>query len=340
MDIVFVPSTADSQLLDMNSTKDVPLAVHLVQGVLMGILTLSIIVTNIICLIALRSMQEMNPVTRVFMTSMTLSDLGIGLLCCLPTTGAIFVRDWPYGDEFCTISSILNINCFFTSFMCLFSVTCERYFAVTHPFTYPVVVTVTKARVSVVILWTVSTTISLLCAILPGRTVYFYKPMHTCFTGPADEDKTDLLGSIAFILFVIVPFTTTLNMFFRLFLLARKHARRIAAQETIVQQTETRKTKSERKTFITFSIMTIVLSVGYTPLVVNIVYENLTRESLPTVFTNIAAVMAFSNSFSNGVIYYFRNSAFRRAAKKLIRNIIPFGTQEGFDTSSFASHTA
>ncbi|XP_072037601.1 trace amine-associated receptor 9-like [Amphiura filiformis] len=280
------------------------------------------IVINITCLIVLRRMREMNPVTRVFMTSMTVADLGTVVFIASPVIPSTILDRWPFGDAFCTLCSMFNVNFFFASFMCLLNVNLERFLAVSYPFAYPLLVTVNRARMTAVALWFCSIAFSVFCSYMPGREIYFSKTMHTCLTGPLNHDETDIFGTAAFLLFVIIPFVTTLCLFLRLYLVARYHARQIAAQQT-GHNTESRKAKAERKTFMTFFIMTMVLSIGYTPLVASTVYENITRISFPAYLVYLAEIMGFANCFMNAIIYYFRNSKFRREARKVLGVLIP-----------------
>ena len=294
---------------------------------------------NVICLIVLQRMRDMNQVTRVFMISMTVADTGNLMFVAPPVAISAILDRWPFGDIFCSIISMFNVNFYFASFMCLLNVNLERFLAVSYPFAYPLLVTVGRARMTAVGLWFCSMGFSVLCSYMPGREIYYSASMHTCLTGPHDHDEIDIFGTVSFLLFVIVPFLTTLALFLRLYLVARYHARQIAAQQA-GQNVESNKMKTERKTFMTFFIMTMVLSIGYTPIVVTTAYENITRISCPAYLVYLGETMGFANCSMNAVIYYLRNSKFRREALKVLtgRNQVDNLTTES-RTTGFSSST-
>ena len=312
-----------------------PLGLLIFKGVCMTVITLTNIFANIMCLTVLRRVRELNPVTKAFMFNMTASDLATGIVICIPIIGSILVDDWPYGQFLCSTLGILNIVFTFTSFMSLLNVNLERFLAVTRPFEYPHLVTIGRAYASIVILWILSLSMGTLNAILPGRFAHYSAGLHTCTVGPEDNDKIDIIGSLLICLFVIIPFSVTLILFLRLFLLARFHAKQI---EAVARTTTGTDSKIQRKSFITFFIMTMCLTVCYIPLVVTFSYENLTREELPVTFVYIAELLTFSNSVSNVLIYYARSANFRNTAKHVLKGVFPMIKVTHRDEGSSVMH--
>ena len=322
---------------DMQITHHIaPLGLLIFKGVCMTVITLTNIFANIMCLTVLRRVRELNPVTKAFMFNFTASDLATGIFICIPIIGSIIVDSWPYGQFLCSTLGIFNIVFTFTSFMSLLNVNLERFLAVTRPFEYPHLVTVGRAYASIVMLWILSISMGTLNAILPGRFADYSAGLHTCTVGPEDNDKIDIIGSVLICLFVIVPFSVTLFLFLRLFLLARFHAKQIAA---VARTTTGTDSKIQRKSFITFFIMTMCLTVCYIPLVVTFSYENLTRKELPITFVYIAELLTFSNSVSNVLIYYARSANFRNTAKHVLQGVCPMIKVAHEDEGNSVTHT-
>ncbi|XP_072050202.1 histamine H2 receptor-like [Amphiura filiformis] len=296
-----------------------PVGLLVLKGICVTAITLTNIFANSLCLVVLRRVRELNPVTKAFMFNMTISDLCTGVLVCGPIIGSIIHDSWPYGQLVCTASGIANIVFSFTSFMSLLNVNLERYLAVTRPFDYPHLVTLPRAYATIFLLWIVSGSMGTLNAVLPGRIASYSPGLHTCTVGPEDTSKMDIIGSVLMCLFIIVPFTITLTLFVRLFVLARFHANRIAA----LSRSMGTENKTERKSFTTFFIMTMCLTVCYTPLVISFGYENITRKELPLPFVYVAELLTFSNSVSNVMIYYARNTTFRQTAQRVLRGVLP-----------------
>ncbi len=305
-----------------------PAALLIFKATATGVILIISIFANSLTLIVLRQIPDLNPVTRIFMTTMTLSDLGCGFGYILPILAATIVNKWPFGDVFCVILGFVNIVFSFTSFISLLSVNFERFLAVTRPLQYPNLMNVKRARVISFGVWCCAFSIAGLNCFQPGRTIYYSSVMHACTTGPEDPTVRDVKGTVFILLFAIVPFGLICGFFLRLFLLARFHATRIAAQGIAVGK------KSDRKAFTTFSIMTICFTVGLSPLIAVFVYENMTRKEPSLWLVCFAQLLAFSNSISNVVVYYLRNRAFKQTAWRLISRILCFkGTRDTFETS-------
>ncbi|XP_072050909.1 beta-1 adrenergic receptor-like [Amphiura filiformis] len=311
----------------------------LTKSMLLALIFTANIIGNTLCLLVIRRVREMSSVTRLFMTSMTLSDLCTGFFLCIPSFGASIVNRWPFGDIYCSINAI-SVVCFtVTTAISLLNVTIERFIAVTRPFQYHSLVTVRRARIVTIFVWMAAVGLSCMMSLLPGRTSTYSPYLHSCLGGPEDDEAMDIKGTIIIIVFIITPFSLTGGMFVRVYLLARKHAAQINAQ-TIAPYTKTR--RSDKKAFETFFIMTICLTVFYSPLVAVFVYENLTRSDLPTPFVYLAEVMALSNSVWNFVIYYARNTAFKNTTKRLLGIIfnVNLQTQDLANISSVSNASA
>ena len=234
-----------------------------------GAITILNIFANSLTLVVLRKMKELSPITRVFMTSMTLSDLGAACVL-MPIVVATAVNRWPFGIVLCSIHGFIFTLCSYTSVLSLFWLTTERYLAVTRPFQYPTLMTVPRARIITLCVWLCSVTVAASVGFMPGRVVFYSQNWHACITGPKDPSGVDFheIGTVLFL--AVVPFGLTLVMFLRLFLLARFHAAKIIAQERHINGR-----KSDKKAFTTFFIMAFCISIGWTPMIALVIYESI-----------------------------------------------------------------
>ncbi|XP_072051621.1 histamine H2 receptor-like [Amphiura filiformis] len=274
------------------------------------------LLANSLCLVVLRRVRELNPVTKAFMVNMTISDLCIDIFICGPAIGAIIQGSWPYGEIICNVQSICNIVFITASMTSLLILNLERYIAVTRSFDHPHLVTLPRAYATIFLVWIVSCSMGTLAAVLPGRFASYLPEFHTCVFGPKDTNKMDIIGIVEMCLFVIL-ITITLILFVQLFLIARLHAKRIADLARATRMDD----KTQRKSFITFFLMTICLAVCYTPLGISICYENI-RKELPVVFVYIADLLYVSNGVLNVMIYYARNAIFRQTTMRLFRECL------------------
>ena len=176
--------------------------------------------------------------------------------------------------------------------------------------------TVSRALVISLGVWLLCLVGASLNGFMPGRSIYYAPSWHACYMYPEDPSAADIIGTIFTFLFIILPFGLILLIFMRMFLLARFHAAKIAAQERALGK------KSDRKAIMTFVIMTACLSIGLTPFITVSVYTNI-KGSVSLWLMCFTELAAFSNSFINVLVYYLRNAAFRETTKTLIVSRIP-----------------
>ncbi len=111
------------------------------------------------------------------------------------------------------------------SLLTLVITSAERYLAVMMPFQYPLLLTLARARVIVVIAWMSALVFALLYGPLLGRRAVYYATFHMCFYDPADPAQLDIWGISSVCIFVIMPFFLIVSIYLRLYLVARKHAK-------------------------------------------------------------------------------------------------------------------
>ena len=282
------------------------------KGITLSVLTFLSIAVNSLTLLVLHKCHEINIVTKVFLTSMTVADLSAVFLCLSTIIPAVAVDRWPFGTTFCSITGFLNMGLLTRSILSLLSVTFDRFLAVTRPYQYPTLMTVKRARIIVLGIWLLDATAVAFEYFVKGRSFEYNPHWHLCLL----LSKNKIRGGILVLTLCSVPFLLIVMMFIHLFLLARFHAARIAAQERAVGEI------SDNKAFTTFFIITVCLFVQYIPFL-TVYYAVTTREGVYLWLACFAQLLAYSSSISNVVIYYFRNTIFKQVAKRVIRLNIP-----------------
>ena len=300
----------------MNSTYnispvDIPSSLLILKSICLGILVVLNILFNSVTLVVLRRMRELSPTTKVFLTSMTASDIAI-LIHDLPIFVCTLVNRWPFGDNICALTGYLSMASGLLYYLHLPVVNIDRFLAVSRPYRYPSLVTVPRARVIVVCLWCICFVVPL--GIMPSTDFRYLDIYHICAA------EMTLGEAISMAVITISPIILAIVVFLRLFLVARVHAAAIDAQERDVGNND-RSNDLERKTFTTFLIMTVCVTVCMTPQV--FVYAILSvRDEAPRNYWLVCfvQVLAFSNTIINNVVYYWRTATFRKAFKDLILN--------------------
>ena len=91
-----------------------------------------------------------------------------------------------------------------------------------------------------------------------------------------------------------------------------------ALQDTQVKKVEQAMIKANRRAFFTFCLMSICLSLTSLPFITVLMYDNMRQvHVLPHAFVAVSQLLVVSFGFLNVLIYYARNTAFRKTAKKL-----------------------
>ncbi|XP_072018309.1 histamine H2 receptor-like [Amphiura filiformis] len=297
---------------------DIPSSIIIFKATFLGTIIVLSLILNTLTLIILHRMRDMNPITRVFLTSMTVTDL-CSLGYYFPIFASTVVNRWPFSDQYCTIVAFLTI--------CLGSLYClnlplvnfERFIAVTRPFQYTTRLTVTRARATVITLWSVAAFSAIARSLLPYK-ISYSPHMHGCTVG-SQSVGSDIVGTIYTIVLAIIPLCLSIYFFIRLYTVARHHARQIQVQERSCQRNAVQggsRSELERKTSVTFFLMTVSLVVCMAPKIIVYTYENITAEELNMWFVSIAVVMSALNTIINVIIYYWRTAAFRKAARDII----------------------
>ena len=295
-------TTMNMTQLDPSSPNPTSLLIYKATG--LGILIITSLVFNSVSLVVLRRMREISVVTRVFLTSMTAADIAITVIF-IPIFVSTIADKWIFGERCCAVIGYFAFSFSAIYYLALPLVNLERFIAIVLSFRYPSLVTVSRARSVVVCAWGLPIITSFI--VCSGREGVRYNPsIHLCVYASTNSMflTLSLLGP------VLVVFTAIMCVI--LCHVTGRHARQIDAQERIAQTNAAN--NLERKTLITFFIMTTCFTICLIPQAIsNVSYNANIAAGSNAWFLCFAQQLALSNTILNVLVYYWRTTAFRKA---------------------------
>ncbi|XP_071805394.1 kappa-type opioid receptor-like [Asterias amurensis] len=300
-----------------------PVWFNILRSILLTITTLLIIAGNSFCLIVLRHVQGISDITKLFMASLAVSDLTAGIFIAMPMIASTAMDWWPYGQVVCGIYGIGKYVIYYSGLLSLLMVTVERYIMVVWPLRYPDIVTLFRARVTVVCIWLIAFGIAMFFGISVNFKVEVDDDEDNC---SLDTKKTDFwhypLKYMA-VAFIIIPLVTVMLLYTHILLIARQQIRQIALITTSMPLTETDRInantkRSNRKAAGTFLIVTLAFGLAWMPSAIRKLNKLATGNS-DTMYTEfLARLCMLTNSWLNVFVYYFRNESFKSTARRFI----------------------
>ncbi|XP_022090978.1 beta-1 adrenergic receptor-like [Acanthaster planci] len=281
-------------------------------SVLTTLTILMILLLNTLMLFTLRRVNSIQPTTKIFLASLTLSDLGSGL-CWIPRLVELFAVRWLLGNFLCAIQNIVAFIFNSLSMWSLLLLTIDRYISISHPLRYPSLMTVFRSKVMVCSTWTVTFIIFILMyGTNDSATVSQDGPIQLCMA-LKDDWRVYLVAAL-----FVISLATIFILYARISLAARNQARRIAAENRAGNGQGGQRVSTKSTT--TIIIITGTLTITWAPAVIINGISPKTQWGIYDKYMIImlAQALFLSNSWLNVVIYYLRNKDLRQELHRLL----------------------
>ncbi|XP_030848407.1 D(1) dopamine receptor-like [Strongylocentrotus purpuratus] len=301
---------------------------YIIVGIILYIIVVLAIGGNALVIASVLVFRKLRTVTNYFIVSLAISDLLLALFVMDFNACFIVLGDyWPFGQVFCRFYISIDIMLSTASILNLCLISLDRYWAITSPFSYYQRVNATNAIILIVVVWVTSFLISVLPVMLGLHVDYtlddeefdfFYKEPTFCVL---IINQWYALGSSVISFFI--PIFIMGYTYARIFIVARRQARQIAAYNNTGQRIQGTDKKAqgsmrrERKATKTLAIIVGVFIGCWLPFFILNVVDPFCGRCVPPTLFSFTVWLGYVNSALNPIIYA-QNRSFRNAFKTIL----------------------
>ncbi|XP_018098297.2 P2Y purinoceptor 8-like [Xenopus laevis] len=263
---------------------------------------------NLLSLVMLWGNQPRTP-TVVFLLNLAITDTIYGITLPFQVIYHLRGNDWPFGDTFCSVATILfygNMNC---SILTMTSISVERFIGIVHPLRSKNCVTVRRALLTCLLLWALVLLVDL--PLMLSKLTFHVRELHivTCF----DVLPKELFSSKAYFSFYI---SSRLILFFFIPLVIMG----ICYLSIIVTllRSETIRAETKRQTIHIIVVLFSVFLVCYLPsnLLLIIHYDFYSKGKPLYIEYKLSLALSSLNCCLDPVVYFFGSKQFRQTVQR------------------------
>ncbi|XP_015209345.2 trace amine-associated receptor 13c-like [Lepisosteus oculatus] len=269
---------------------------------------------NLVVIISISHFKQLHTPTNFLVLSLAVADFLVGA-AVMPFCLILFIETcWYFGETFCIL---YNISVFFLTSVSINNVACiaiDRYFAVCYPLLYSAKVTVNITSSVISLNWLLSLLYNLAFMYFNGN-IDGAEKLNICL-GDCLFFITKSWVIIDLLCTLILPCSVMITLYFKIFVVAQKHARAISSVTEQMCSADKISSTSERKAAKTLGILVIAFLLCLVPYYIcSLILKNVGRTSL---VLSVLGWLLYFNSAINPIIYALFYPWFQKSVKLIV----------------------
>ncbi|XP_055325493.1 tachykinin-like peptides receptor 86C [Sitodiplosis mosellana] len=267
--------------------------------------------------------REMRTITNYFLLNLSVADLMMSSLNCMFNFIYMLNSDWPFGRFYCSLNNFLGNVTVATSVFTLVAISFDRYVAIVRPLHRRN--SRKKARMFVIIIWVLSSMLSLPCLFYSTTEAKVYqsgKQRVVCFISwPDGRYPTSLTDYVYNCVFLVLTYGVPMLIMIVSYTIM---GRVLWGSQSIGEHTQRQieSIKSKKKVVRMFIAVVTIFGICWLPYHLFYVYSyhrpHITSSNyVPHLFLAFYW-LAMANSMVNPIIYYWMNRRFRHYFQKIM----------------------
>ncbi|KAK2814436.1 hypothetical protein Q5P01_000479 [Channa striata] len=279
--------------------------------ILLSFISLLTVILNLLVIISISHFRQLHTPANLLLLSLAVSDFLVGLFV-IPFQILYTEPCWLLGDLACVLGNIVPYITVCASLVNMVLISVDRYVAICDPLHYATKITQKRVKICVLLCW-------VSCVFYSFMILYDNMKQPGRYNSCYGQCVINVLGAVDIFMSFILPISTIVILYLRVFVVAVSQARAMRSHITAVKlQSSVTVTvkKSELKAARTLGVVVAVFIVSYCPYYcVSLSSSDLIIGSSSEAFMSFLLLF---NSCLNPVIYVFFYSWFRKSAKLIV----------------------
>ena len=277
---------------------------------------------NILALMVLSRSNKIEDVTKVFLKSLTISDIIMCVLYNIPAIGISATGNWPYGEVLCKIQALVLDPVSLSIYLLVLAINVERYIYIIHPLKYQRFCSVFRARFVVVITWIFVILLKSPAGIKTAfKHVAFDAKHQACILLPPESNNVHKIYAASIMALCFLPLVIVICLYGRILQVAKKSAKRFDKSSGHGSRTISPELRIKRNTKGATTCLLLTLSIIFSMLPVSIVFSLEYRDIKVNKYVVFICHIAFQcGGIFDVIIYYLRNRSLNDSVRQVFNS--------------------